>query len=242
MSNVWWILRREVGSFLRTPFGYIVIAAVLLIDGLLFNAWAVGGGMQRTSSEVLEIFFYCTSGTTLLGSIFIAMRTVAEERQTGTLVLLMTSPIKDWQLVLGKFLSAMTLVAAMTLLTAYMPALVMLHGKIAWGHIAAGYFGLMLLGGATIAIGLLCSALSPNQLIAAILGAGVVTIFLLMWLLSQIASPPIESLLAYLSLHNKHFKPFMQGIISVQDIVFYISLTYVALLCAVRVLEARRWQ
>src|SRR5690349_11275223 len=127
MKNVWWILRREVASYLRSPFGYIVIAAVLMIDGLLFNAWAVGD-MQRRSSEVLEIFFYCTSGTTLLASIFIAMRTLAEERQTGTLVLLMTSPIKDWQLVFGKFLSAMTLVGVMTLLTAYMPALVMLHG------------------------------------------------------------------------------------------------------------------
>lgn len=241
MKNVWWILRREVGAYLRSPVGYIIIAAVLVIDGLLFNAWAIGN-VARKSSEVLEIFFYCASGTTLLASIFISMRLIAEERQTGTLVLLATSPVKEWQLVFGKFLSALVFLGILTALTVYMPILVMLNGKVSLGHLLAGYLGLMLVGATAIALVLLCSALAPNQLVAAVLGAAVVTGFLLLWLLSRIASPPLEELLAYMSIHDKHFKPFMRGIVSLQDVVFYVSLTYVALLMATRVMESRRWR
>lgn len=241
MRNVYFIMMRELAAFFKSPTGYVIIAAALMIDGLLFNAWAVGAG-QRTSSEVLDVFFYCTSGTTLLASIFISMRLIAEERQTGTLILLMTSPVRDWQLILGKYAAALATLGIMTLLTAYMPALIMIHGKVSLGHILAGYLGLMLIGGAALSLGLCCSAIAPNQLVAAVLTAAVVAIFVLLWLLSRIANPPLETLLAYLSLHDKHFRPFMRGIISLQDIVFYISLSYVALASATRVLEARRWR
>jgi ABC-2 type transport system permease protein len=241
MKNVGWIVKRELGAYLRSPMGYIIIAAVLLVDGLLFNAWAIGAG-QRRSSEVLELFFFCASGTTMLASIFIAMRLIAEERQTGTLVLLTTSPLRDWQVVVGKFAAALLFLGVMNALTIYMPALVMLHGKISWGHIAAGYLGLMLLGSASLSLGLLCSAVAPNQLVATILSAATVTIFILLWKLSQVASPPVEELVAYLSLHDKHFRPFMRGLISIADVVFYVSLTYVALLGATRIMEARRWR
>ena len=123
-----------------------------------------------------------------------------------------------------------------------MPALVMLHGKISWGISSAGYLGLMLLGGAALALGLLCSALAPNQLVAAVLSAATVSGFILLWLLSRIASPPLEHLIAYMSLHDRHFQPFMRGLVSVADVVFYVSLTYVALLWATRIIEARRWR
>ncbi|MEK7703392.1 MAG: ABC transporter permease subunit [Myxococcota bacterium] len=239
MRNAWWIARRELGSYLRSPVGYVIIAAVLAIDGLLFNV-AVGG-TERRSGEVLELFFYGTSGTTLVASIFIAMRLIAEERQNGTLVLLLTSPIREVELVLGKFIAAVVFLGAMTLATFYMPGLVLIHGKVSVAHIVAGYLGLMLLGSAAIAIGLLCSALAPTQLSAAILGAASVSAFVLLWLLSRIASPPLEDVLAYLSLHDKHFRPFMRGLVSIQDVVFYLSLTYVALLAATRAIEARRW-
>lgn len=241
MRNAGFIIRRELSAYLRSPMGYIIIASVLLVDGLLFNAWAVSPG-QRRSSEVLELFFYCASGTTMLASIFVAMRLIAEERQTGTLVLLTTSPLRDWQVIFGKFAAAWLFLGVMNALTLYMPALVMLHGKISWGHIAAGYLGLMLLGSASLALGLFCSAIAPNQLVATILSAAVVSIFILLWKLSQVASPPVEDLIAYLSLHDKHFRPFMRGLISIADVVFYVSLTYVALLGATRVMEARRWR
>lgn len=241
MYNVFAIVKRELLAYLRSYLGYIIIAAVLVIDGLLFNAYAIGTGQKR-SSEVLEAFFYLASGATLASSIFIAMRLFAEERQNGTWVLLATSPMRDWQIVLGKFISGLAFLTLLLALTAYMPALVMLNGKVALGHIGAGYLGLWLLGGATLALCLLCSALAPNQLVAAITGAAVVLVFVLLWLLSRIASPPIETLLSYMSIHDKHFRPFMRGLISLSDVVFYISLMFVALTLTTRVIEARRWR
>ena len=136
----------------------------------------------------------------------------------------------------------MTFVGILTACTVYMPALIFLNGKVSIGHIAAGYIGLILITSAATALVLLCSSLSPNQLVAAIAGASLVVTFVLLWLLSRIANPPLEELLAYLSIHDKHFRPFMRGIVSIQDVVFYISLTYVSLLISTRVLEARRWR
>jgi ABC-2 type transport system permease protein len=241
MKSVYWIVRRELGAYLRSPLGYVIIAAVLVLDGLLFNAVAVGSGSKK-SSEVLEMFFYTASGTTLIASIFISMRLIAEERQSGTWVLLATAPIRDWQVVLGKYLSALLFLLLATLLSFYMPLLVMVNGKVALGHIVSGYLGLMLIGGAATAVGLLCSAVAPNQLVAAVLSAASIAAFVLLWLLSRIASPPLDELIAYLSIHDKHFRPFMRGLVSVQDVVFYVSLSFVALVLTTRVLEARRWR
>lgn len=241
MSNVWWILRRELIQYLRSPLGYIIITAALTVDGLLFNAFAVGT-QARVSSQVLQEFFNVASGLVLVASVFLSMRLIAEEKQTGTLLLLTTSPVRDWQIVLGKFLGALSLIIVMNALSVYMPLLIMLNGKISFGHVIAGYLGLTLLGGLALAIGTLCSALAPNQLIAAVVGGSAIVVFILLWLLSRIASPPLEDLLAYMSIHDKHFRPFQRGLISIADVVFYVTATYVALLAATRVLEARRWR
>ena len=240
MKMIGCIIGRELRSYFRQPFGYVVIAAVLAVDGLLFNAWAIGSS-QRLSSEVLEAFFYATSGCLLLASIFVAMPLFAEERQNGTLMLLETSVLKDYQLILGKYFSGLIFLGILTALTSYMPLLILLNGKVSLAHILAGYLGLMLLAGSALALGLLCSVLAPNQLVSAILSALLVSVFVLFWLLSRIASPPLDEIISYLALHDKHFQPFMRGLVSTKDILFYISLTYVALLMATRFLEARRW-
>ncbi|MBN1961055.1 MAG: ABC transporter permease subunit [Deltaproteobacteria bacterium] len=240
MSNVWYLLRRELGVYLRSPVGYIMIAVALGLEGLAFNAFALIG--QHKSSEVLETFFFWSGGITAAVSIFVAMRLIAEERQSGTLALLATSPLRDWQIVLGKFLGGVIFLVVLNALSIYMPLLILVHGKISLGHLFAGYLGVILFASSTLALGLLCSAVSPNQLVAVILGSGVVLIFILLWALSKIADPPLEDILAYLSLHNKHFRPFMRGLISVQDLVFYLSLIYVSLTMTTRVLETRRWR
>src|SRR5262249_11683157 len=106
MKPILLIARRELAAYLRSWTGFVIIAAVLAIDGLLFNAYALGGPDKR-SSEVLSLFFYFSSGTTMIASIFISMRLVAEERQTGTLALLYSSPVRDGEIIVGKFLSAL---------------------------------------------------------------------------------------------------------------------------------------
>jgi ABC-2 type transport system permease protein len=240
MRNVWWILKRDLGSYLGSPMGYVVLAVALAFDGLLYNALALNG--NKLSEEVLGEFFFYASGVSITASVFVAMRLVAEERQLGTLTLISTAPVREYQFVLGKYLSGLVFLAVLCLLTLYMPLLLLLNGKVSVAHLLAGYLGLMLLSSAALALALVCSAIAPNQLVALVLGAGVVLLFILLWFVSKIASPPFEELIAYLSLHDKHFRPFMRGLISVQDVVFYVSLTYVALVSATRILEARRWQ
>lgn len=240
MINVWWIFKKEVAYYLRSPIGYVILALALLLNGILFNVFAIGT-QSRLSSEVLSEFFLHTGGVIVAASIFVTMRLIAEERQNGTLILMLTSPVRDYELVLGKFLGGFFIIALLAGLTIYMPFLVLLNGKVSWGHIFAGYLGVLLVGSASVALGLLCSALAPNQLVAAISAAGVSLVFVLFWLISRVANPPLEELLAYLSIFDKHFRPFQRGLLSLQDFVFYLSLTYVALLVTTRVIESRRW-
>jgi len=241
VKPVWLIFRREMGAYLRSPLGYIVAAVVLLIDGLLFNAFALGSDTARKSSEVLKQFYYFSSGTTMVASLFLSMRLLAEERQTGTLTLLFGSPVRDFQIVLGKYLSAMLFLGGMTLLTVYMPLLIMVHGKVTSGHIMSGYLGLLLLGSASLAIGIFASALTKSQMVAILGGAAILVGLLMCWLLGGITDRPLNELFTWMSLHNKHFQPFMSGLINTQDVVFYASATYFFLFLATRVLESRRW-
>ena len=241
MRATWLIMRRELGAYLRSMTGYIIAAAVLITDGLLFNAFALGGP-DKLSAEVLSLFFYFSSGTTIISSVFISMRLLAEERHTGTLVLLTSSPVHDWEIVLGKFLSAMTFLALITLATVYMPLLIFVNGKLSFGHLAAGYLGLLLLGSATLAIGTFGSALARTQVLAAIFSGLIVVALIVCWLLGKVTEHPFNDVFVALALHGRHFPPFQSGSIHIRDVVYYVMVTYVALFGAIRVMEARRWR
>jgi len=241
VSGALLIARRELRAYLRSPFGYIVAAALLLIDGLLFQAFALGGG-ARLSADVLHDFFYFASGTTMVASILLSMRLLAEERQTGTLVLLNTAPVPDSSIVIGKFLSAFVFVVLLTALTAYMPLLILVNGKVSLGHIAVGYLGLLLLGAASVAIGLFGSALARSQVLAAIIGAAVLVTMLLLWIVARVTDPPLNTFLAALALHNERQNAFMRGLLRLEDVVYYLAVTYFFLLAATKTLEARRWR
>jgi len=241
MRVVWLVMKRELGAYFRSYMGYVILSVVLLVDGVLFNAYALSGG-AKLSAEVLRNFFYFSSGTTMIAGVLLTMRLLAEERQMGTLVLYTTSPVKDAQLVFGKFLSAFVFLCVLTLLTLYMPLLVYLNGKVSVGHIAGGYVGLVCLGAASLAVGLFGSALARSQIVAAIVGAGILVCLLLFWLLANVTDPPLSGVFGYLALHNKHFLPFMKGSVNTRDIIYYLSVTYFFLLLSTRVIEARRWR
>jgi ABC-2 type transport system permease protein len=223
------------------PFGYIVGAAMLLVDGLLFQGYALGAG-ARLSADVLHDFFYFASGTTMVAAILLSMRLLAEERQTGTLVLLNTAPLRDSAIVVGKFVSAFAFVVLLTALTSYMPLLILVNGKVSAGHIAVGYLGLILLGAASVAIGLFGSALARSQVLAAILGAGMLVTMLLLWLVGRVTDPPLNTFLAGLALHNERQNAFMKGLLTLDNVVYYLAVTYFFLLAATKTLEARRWR
>ena len=235
------IARRDLNATLHGLTGYAIIAAILFIDGILFNAFAMGQG-ARYSHEVLEQFFYFSSGTTMIAGVLLTMRLLAEERQTGTIVLLQTAPISEGQVVLGKFLGAMGFLFIITLLTIYMPILIQVNGKVSWGQIGAGYLGLLCLGGSAVAIGTFGSAVSKNQLLAAVIGGTVLVLMLLGWLLARITEPPISEVLSYSALFDRHFQPFMRGRINSESLILYGSVIFGFLLLSTRVLQARRLQ
>ncbi len=241
MKNVALLIRRELAAYFKSPMGYIIVALVLAIDGLLFNAMALGRG-EQLSSKVLEQFFHLTSGLSLFAVAFLSMRLLAEERQTGTLTLLLTSPIKEHEIVLGKFLSALIFFAIMIALTVHMPLLIFVNGKVSLGHILGGYLGLLLLGAAGLSIGLFGSTLAKNQLVALVVSGAMLAALVLFWMVGRITDPPISDVVAYVALHGKHFPNFGRGVLHTRDVVFYLSVTYLFLLFATHVLRARRWR
>ena len=242
MSAILLIARRELAAYLRTMNGYIIAAAVLLVDGILFNAFALGSKTDKLSAEVLSDFFYFSSGTTMIAAVFLSMRLLAEERQTGTLVLLTSSPVRDREIIVGKFLSAFAFLALITVATIFMPALIMVNGKLSWGQVAAGYLGLLLLGGAVLAIGTLGSTLARSQVLAAIYSGVMVVGLIVIWLLAGISERPLNDVFLALALWGRHFPPFQAGVVNLRDVAYYLLVTYFALFAATRVLEARRWQ
>jgi ABC-2 type transport system permease protein len=160
----------------------------------------------------------------------------------GTMVLYATSPVKDGQIVLGKFLSAFLFLCLLTLLTLYMPLLIFVNGKVSVGHIFGGYVGLLCLGAASLAIGIFGSSLAQSQIIAAIISTAILVSLLLFWLLVNVTEPPLSGIFSYLALHNKHFFPFMKGTINTRDLIYYLTVTCFFLMVSTRVIEARRWR
>jgi ABC-2 type transport system permease protein len=130
----------------------------------------------------------------------------------------------------------------MTLLTAFMPAMIMVNGKLSFGQIVAGYLGLLLLGSATMAIGTLGSTLARSQLVALIISAGMLLFMLMLWMLAAITDRPLNEVFLALALYQRHFVPFQSGVVHARDVIYYVAVSYFALFTATRVLEARRWR
>ena len=240
MKKIFVIARRELTGYARSPLGSLVIAATLLGVGLYFY-WD-GLSQKLLSAEVLRRFFYTASGGTMIAGLVLSMRLLAEERQTGTLTLLNTAPIRGVEVVLGKFLAAMVVLVLLQVLTLYMPLMIFVNGKVSLGHIAVGYLGLVLLGSATIAVGLFASSVARSQVIAAILGAGILIPLLMLWMVAKAVEPPLNGFLAAMAFHHENFLPFTQGTLRLQGVAYYTAVTYLFILGATRSLEARRWR
>ena len=239
MKAILLLARRELGYYLNTTWGYAVMALILVLDGILFNTFAMGES-ARYSADVLEDFFYFSSGTTMIAGVLLTMRLIAEERQTGTENLLQTAPISEAQVVAGKFLGAGSFLGLITLLTLYMPVLIQINGKVSWAQIGAGYLGLFCLGATSVAIGTLGSAVARTQLFAALLSGCLLVLLLLGWLMGKAADPPLDSIFSYSALFDRHYQPFMRGRINTESLFYYASTTFFLLLLSTRVLQARR--
>jgi ABC-2 type transport system permease protein len=241
VSHVLLVARRDLGAYLNGYGGYLIIAAMLFILGVLFQALALEGG-AKYSHEVLEQFFYNAGGVVNIAAILLTMRSLAEERAQGTDVLLATSTASETQVVVGKYLAAMGVLALMLALSVYMPLLIFVNGKVSLAHLGVGYLGLMVMASATASIGLATSAMFRSQVAAGIVAGVILATLIVLWMLSENVAAPLDDVLAYAAYWDKHFEPFKDGQLHLRDVVYYGSITFLGLLGATKVLEGRRWQ
>ncbi len=236
------IFRRELASYLRSPVGYIIGAICLFVNGLWFQSVALGKA-PKLSADVLSMFFTTSSLVTMVLGILLSFRQIAEERQSNTLVLLNTAPVRDVEIVLGKFLASFLFLSLMVLATLYIPIQIYLDGKISLNQIAVGYLGLLFAGGASVAIGLFGSALTKNWLIAGAIGLLIGAVLLNFADLSARLDPPLQTVFYQLDGWKAHFlNSFQRGVLNLKDVVYYVAVTYFFLLLTTKTMEAKRWQ
>ena len=233
MSNLGILLGKELRALFSSAVAYAMVAVFLGLLGYTFTTFLF---LSKTAT-LLHVFFQ-TSVLFLLMVPVLTMRLFAEERKTGTLELLLTSPAREIEIVLAKFLASMTVVGLMLGLSVTYAVVLGIYGTPDWGPIYAGYLGLVLLGAALVALGLLVSSLTANQLVAAIASLG---LFLLLWMidtLGYLLPEPFDTLAVNLSL-LAHFTPFATGSLFLSDLGFFVSVTLAALFLSVRALARR---
>jgi ABC-2 type transport system permease protein len=171
----------------------------------------------------------------------ISMRLFAEEKRQGTMELLLTSPVRDWEIILGKWLGAMVMYICVIGISALNVGLLFAYGKPDWRPILAGYLGLILQGGCLLAIGTFISTTTRNQIIA---GGATFAVCLLLWVLDWVSSyeqAAWAKVVAYCSVLT-HFEPFSKGVIDSKDVIFYLSMIFLGLFLTQRSLESLRWR
>jgi ABC-2 type transport system permease protein len=252
MTNVWAVARREIQAYFASPIAYVVLASFIFLYGYFFYDYLymfIERGMRSgfEEAEVLNLnqdlirwLVHTTTVVLLFVLPQITMRSFAEELRSGTIELLMTSPITDAQLVIGKFLAALTLYVSMLVLTFAHMAILFLFGDPEWQPIVVSYLGLVLLGAAFIAFGLLFSSLTKNQVIAGFLSFGT---FLFLWLIEYAESwaGPAASVVTYLSVTG-HIEEFAKGVIDTRDVVYYLSFIGLGLFLCTQSIESHRWR
>lgn len=238
MRNTLVIAAKEVRAYVTSPMAYVVTAVFLAVSGLFF-----ADHLSQVQQASMQGFFSRGSFFLLLLAPVLTMRLLAEEQQLGTIELLLTAPVRDSEVVLGKFLASFAIVVGMLLLTLYYPLMLLWFGDPDLGPIGTGYLGLLLLGACYLAVGVLASSLTNNQIVAAVLALGVL---ILLWVMSGAAAfvqavPLAGQVLRYLSI-STHYGDFMNGVLDTSHVVYYLTFLAAGLFLAIRSLETRRWR
>jgi ABC-2 type transport system permease protein len=238
MRNMLIIARRELGAYFASPIAYLVMAGFLAIAGYFFSVILV---IFREAS--LERTFLNTVTVLLFVSPLLAMRLLSEEQRSGTIELLLTAPVRDWQVVWGKWLAAFLLFVLMIALTGVHVLILWRLGNPDFGPILSGYLGVILLGAALLALGTLTSALTENQIVAAVLGIALAVLFWVSGAVSEVVGTDsfLGRFFEQLAL-PEHLFDFMRGVVDTAHVVYYLSVTVGALYLATRILETRRWR
>ena len=238
MSSALAVARKEFKTFFQSPIAYIVIGVFLLVLGWFYFSPLFLGG---TAS--LRSFFGLAPILFMVFAPAVTMRLLAEERKSGTLELLLSMPIKDWEVVIGKFTAALAMVAVALLWTLPYPisvsSLTVKGVSFDWGPVLGGYFGLLLLASSFLALGLWASALSRNQIVGFIIGLLLCFSFYFVDKFAFFLPSSLGEVLQFLSV-DYHFENIARGVFDTRDILYYLSLTAAGLMLTTRSLSAAR--
>jgi ABC-2 type transport system permease protein len=259
MQSLYAVYRKELGHYFASPIAYIFIGLFLILSAFFFNLFLTIFIQQAFQAEmqgmrygmppemdvpgmVMRQFFGVVSTLVLFFTPILTMGVYAEERKRGTMELLMTSPVTELQIVLGKFLASLTLYALMLLPTASYLVYMFLRSEPTppWRMMLAGYAGVLLLGGALLSLGSFISSLTENQLIAAVLTFAT---FLIIWVLDlgRNAESGLGAIFSYLSV-VRHYDDFTRGVVDTSGLIYYLSFIFLFIFLTVRSVDSMRWR
>ena len=252
MRNMMAIADKELRSYFSSPIAYIIIGFFLLPFGVFFYLYLTSfvrasmqqaqfGGAVNINQNVIRYVLQNASVIILFIMPMITMRTYSEEKRSGTIELLLTSPVTDVEIIVGKFLGALGLYVALLAVTLPHMGILFVYGSPEWRPLVAGYLGLLLMGGAFVSLGLLISSTTNNQIVA-----GIVTfvVFLLLWIVgwfADSAGPTIGPITSWLSI-TEHFDDFSKGIIDTKHVLYYLTLITFGLFLTAKSVDTERWR
>ena len=252
MRNILAIADKELRSYFASPIAYVIIGLFALLFGWFFFVYLsvfvqqssqmmMGGGAPNINERMIRGVFLNSAVIVLFVMPMITMRTYSEEKRSGTIELLLTSPVTDFQIIMGKFLGALGLYASMLAVTMLYMAILFFYTTPEWRPIAAGYLGMLLMGGCFLSLGLFVSSLTRNQIIA---GMVTFSVFLLFWVINWIATftgPTTQNILNYLSI-TEHLNDFTRGVLDTKHFVYYTTFIAFSLFLTVRAVDSERWR
>jgi ABC-2 type transport system permease protein len=254
MRNIWTIARRELSSYFASPIAYVVLAMFGVLFGFFFYSavaffvnFSAQAAMQPGAPpmNVNQFIIQPTLGNfgiiLLLLTPLITMRLFAEEKRSGTIELLLTSPVHDYEIIVGKWLGSMLLYGCMLAVSLLNLSILFIVSTPDWRAMLVGYLGLLLMGGAFVSMGAFISTLTRNQIVA---GAVTFCLFLLLWVLDWVGSyntSAIGKICSYLAI-APHFEQFSKGVVELKDTVYYLSAIAAGLFLSKRSIESLRWR
>jgi ABC-2 type transport system permease protein len=254
VRNITAIAMKELRSYFGSPIAWIMMGLFAFIFGWFYINYLYffisqsqqgqfGGGMptMNVNERLIRPLLQNASVLILFILPMVTMRTYSEEKRSGTIELLLTSPLKDIEIVLGKFLGAVGLYAALLAVTMVYVSVLFFAGNPEWRPVISGYLGLLLLGSCFVAVGLFISSLTKNQMVA---GAASFVVFLFFWIINWFADsagPTTAAIVNYLSI-TQHFEDFGRGVIDTKHLVFYLSFISFGLFLTVKSVDSERWR
>lgn len=244
-KNVWTIARREMRSYFDSLIAYVVIGGSTLAIGIFFFLMQNGGFWEVDRASMARLFAAMPWALAVLVIPLVTMRSIAEEKNTGTLELLITMPVRDYEVILGKFSAAFTMCLVLLAITVLYPIAMFVWpwhlGALDWGPVWTGYLGLALFSAAGVSVGLMFSSFTESQIIAFFLTAGVMLFLQVIGGIVETMPGTVGDIIAFVSFETR-FQPFARGLIDTRAVVYFVSIAVLCLLVAFRSLESRKWK